>query len=479
MSARTIIKDGIFKLDIPGTIGVATNELQLKTNNGIIFADGSTLTSAEGAIGPTGPTGPQGEQGIQGPTGPTGARGQDGTSSSTGATGSQGPTGPTGTTGEKGDMGDTGSTGPQGETGYTGNTGATGPTGSNGLDGVTGPTGPKGETGANGVTGPKGETGPNGASGSDGVTGPTGASGSDGSTGETGPTGATGSFSGSLNQNLNINSYSVLGQNDLYQTSINSEAIEFIYNGALNTQLSNSPENASLYLTSSVYSALLSVNDLTFSGVSLKTQVANLKAYQQRQTIVYNSPALYADGSSAVATPTAIFNQFGYNGMYWINSIPLTKINWYLLSDTAQTVGDLKCLSFNFLNLSTTSYGAIPYISVYTKPTGSGDYKPWYHSKRSFVVSSSFVPSINTQYTAYYKTDNDLDLPPHYNSTLVPLEISTVAPFPTGPFNDSEQILFFAFSTNSTTPTNGTEFILSSVNNTQLTGTQAFQFMKV
>jgi len=242
--------------------------------------------------------------------------------------------------------------------------------------------------------------------------------------------------------------------------------------------LANAPE---LRLTSSTSQAVLTSTDLTFDAVlSVASEIRKLRTFQQRQTILYNSPAIYADGAPPVEIPTAIFNQYGYNGFYFINDSNGKKINWYLPPDntTSMTVGDLAGFYFNFLNLSTTTYGGIPYLSVYTKPTGNNDYRPWYHSKRSFVVSSSFVPATNTTYTAYL--DNTLpDLPPHYNSTLIPLEISTVQPFPTGPYDPLEQILFFAFSTNSTTPINGTEFILSSVNITKSTGTQSFQFQKV
>jgi hypothetical protein len=157
MSARTILQNGVFRLDIAGTTGLATNQVQL-VNGGIIFADGSTQETATIA-GSTGATGPQGVQGIQGATGATGARGQDGTASFTGATG---PTGATGATGQKGDMGNTGATGSQGATGFTGDTGATGATGANGLDGATGATGANGLDGATGATGQTGPTGANG-----------------------------------------------------------------------------------------------------------------------------------------------------------------------------------------------------------------------------------------------------------------------------------------------------------------------------
>jgi hypothetical protein len=543
MSVRTLLRNGQYYLNTGATSvvvnGITYPDGTIQTS---ADATGSTgATGARGEAGATGATGARGEAGEASSTGATGSKGDTGSTGSKGDTGAQGATGDTGATGATGYTGYTGSTGERGETGATGDTGPTGCTGSTGDTGATGCTGSKGETGDRGATGETGSEGATGDKGDTGATGATGDTGATGAKGEIGPTGASGETlpilttpapygsnfllaTGSNVYNNNILTYADGGKEgfistannivisgnsrtntlekdqisivangstayitsanlsinyDLSTSLLNHEVFRFVYNGATNTQINNSPDNPNLIFTSSTTQAILSASDLTFGGVSVNSQILNLKAYQQRQTIVYNSPALYADGSSAVSTPTAIWNQFGYNGMYWINSTPSSKINWYLLPATSQTVGDLSCLSFNFLNLSTTSYGAIPYISVYTKPTGSGDYKPWYHSKRSFVVNSSFVPTINTPYTAYYKTNNNLDTPPHYGNTLVPLEISTVAPYPTGDYANSEEILFFAFSTNSTTPTNETEFILSSVNNTQPTGTQAFQFMKV
>lgn len=474
MSIRSVFRNGVYNLNSTSSSGVSVV--------GITYPDGSYQTTAgAGEKGDTGATGSTGSVGATGSTGSTGSRGD------TGATGAQGVVGNDGATGSTGATGATGNDGATGATGSTGDTGATGSVGATGAQGATGSTLPIITTpapyGSNFIL----------ANGSDVYSNNIITYADGGKSGYISTANYILISENSRTNTIEKDQISIFANgatcylapaniyilNDLFKSSLSHEAFSFIYNGTTNTQINNSPENPNLIFTSQTTQSILSASDLTFGGVSLNSQILNIKAYQQRQTIVYNSPALYADGSSAVATPTATFNQFGYNGMYWINSTPSSKINWYLLPDTAQTVGNLSCLSFNFLNLSSTAYGAIPYISVYTKPTGTGDYKPWYHSKRSFVVSSSFVPVINTPYTAYYKTNDNLSTPPHYGTTLIPLEVSTVAPFPTGDFLDSEEILFFAFSTNSTTPTNGTEFILSSVNNTQLTGTQAFQFMKV
>ena len=112
-------------------------------NNGIYFADGTFLYSANEI---TGPTGAQGSQGTPG-----------------GDTGPVGPVGPTGAQGNIGPQGLKGNVGDQGSRGDTGAVGAVGPTGAVGVVGPTGFVGPQGPVGGvvtdiwtattNGITG--------------------------------------------------------------------------------------------------------------------------------------------------------------------------------------------------------------------------------------------------------------------------------------------------------------------------------------
>ena len=232
---------------------------------------------ADGLDGATGATGPQGPQGIQGETGPTGPQGPQGIQGIQGETGPQGPQGDTGPQGPQGSAGAsvrilgevadvaslpsaptptigdsyivsadgnlytwTGSSyldvgqivGPQGPTGATGATGPQGPQGIQGIQGPTGDTGPQGPQGIQGIqgeTGPTGPTGPQGPQGDTGLTGPQGATGDTGPQGpqgiqgiqgEQGPmgpqgdTGATGTFSGVLDQNIDVNGFQIVSSNN-------------------------------------------------------------------------------------------------------------------------------------------------------------------------------------------------------------------------------------------------------------------------
>jgi len=98
------------------------------TQQGVVFPDGSELTTATGTKGDTGIQGPVGDTGIQGTKGDTGIQGP------VGDTGIQGPIGITGNTGADGADGNL--TGPIGPIGNPGPIGPPGIDGTPGLDGA-------------------------------------------------------------------------------------------------------------------------------------------------------------------------------------------------------------------------------------------------------------------------------------------------------------------------------------------------------
>jgi hypothetical protein len=450
MSIRTILQNGLFRLDTSGTTGLATNELQLKTNNGIIFADGTIQTSAGGS---TGATGPQGEQGIQGPTGATGARGQDGTASFTGATGSTGPAGATGATGEKGDMGDTG---PTGATGSTGLSGDTGPTGANGIEGSTGP------------------TGNNGLDGNTGSTGPAGATGATGPQGDMGETGATGSFSGILTQNIIGGSYDIEFDNNNKFCVLNNSTLRMDTNGVTRVSVNN--ENANMILTYLTFQSMLSPTDLTFNGESVPSNISELKI---KQTNVINqniSPAIYADGKAPTAPTSTIINTYGFTpSWYFKNTIASQKINWYIGPNIGMTVADVLGLYMYYFNGLTTSNDNTGFIVIYTKPQ-TGD-PTWYRSKRVYIFDQSVTPVANTRYCPFANLSGTCPTPSHYGFTLNNMGLSPVAGSNVGPFAPDEEILAFSIQSNSASAINTVEFCVSKIGIMTYSGTQEFLFI--
>jgi len=220
--------------------------------------------------------------------------------------------------------------------------------------------------------------------------------------------------------------------------------------GVTNTPVSDSVSfpNGYPYATSSVF-------DISASNASVALSV-------------------YADASPPVPIPVL---RYGYQGWYytnassWVNSAPSVrnKINWYLPPNNvdATTVGDLCYIR---LNLHIFSRVSVPFLTVYTKATGSGDFGGWYKSKRTYVIqnptsSSSPLTADNKNY-CFYMNWNGYSVEPftvaHQNAYL---SLSTVggAASAVGGFGNGEVVLAYTIGTDSGSSPGNVEFILSGV----------------
>jgi hypothetical protein len=187
------------------------------------------------------------------------------------------------------------------------------------------------------------------------------------------------------------------------------------------------------------------------------------------------APSVYADASPPVPIPVI---RYGYQGWYytnassWVNSAPSVrnKINWYLPPNSvdATTVGDLRYIR---LNLHIFSRVSVPFLTVYTKATGSGDAGGWYKSKRTYVIqtpsssSSSPLTADNENYCFYMNWNGYSVLPftvAHQNAGL---SLSTVggAAAAVGGFGSGEVVLAYTVGTDSGSSPGNVEFILSGV----------------
>jgi hypothetical protein len=477
--------------------------------------------AATGATGSTGYTGPTGSQGYTGPQGEAG---------NTGPTGADGYTGHTGSTGERGETGPTGDSGATGSMGSTGDTGATGPTGSQGQTGDTGATGSKGDTGD------KGDTGPTGNNGLDGVTGATGSAGLDGATGATGSAGPlvglqsivnisngitsngggvdniliyTNTYSNSLtpqtiaiNDNVNSLACGLSYERIALQDNVNNTGFNAFSNGVsrlssptywntsqsyetviekLTTTEKSILGSSSLSITdTSSNVALLTTTDLTFNGVSYNNDVSILQIKQTNQLNIYNSPAIYADGKPPLTCPTVSTNTSAQFGWYFKNSFSTgtNKINWYQAPDDGMLVSDLLGLYLRFFNISaiSTTPNDMPFIAVYTKTdTLTPNYASWYKSRMTYIPN--FIPTANTSYTTFRNISETCPDPNSYASSLQLMINSTVAPNPAGSYAPTEELLFFAISTSSSSVINCSEFILQKFGIITANGTQEFNYM--
>lgn len=207
-------------------------------------------------------------------------------------------------------------------------------------------------------------------------------------------------------------------------------------------------------------SSILSSTSLTFNNV-------NVKMNQVTPTLIYSSPAIYADGHEP-ATSLTIRNTYGYSGWYYKNSPPNTaptnKINWYFppSNPNVTLVSDLKGISISFFNGNTTSNDDTLYITIYTRPTGSGDYAPgFFHSANTYVFDQTITPTINTNYQGVCIINKQY-VPFNYE-TQIQYEPSTVNN-PKGNYQPTDKILAVVIGTNSASATNSVELVVNKLN---------------
>ena len=230
--------------------------------------------------------------------------------------------------------------------------------------------------------------------------------------------------------------------------------------------VSTNINNFSITIDDGITTTLLNSTDLTFNG----------RSYAQNQvnpTLIYSSPAIYADGI-APATSLTIRNTYGYNGWYFKNSVASSKINWYFPPNRTTTtqVSDLKGIVCTFHNGLTTSNDNTLFLTVYTIPTGSNDYAPgFFHSSMTYVFNQTITPIANANYQGVAIIDKSF-IPFNYE-TQIQFEPSTVNN-PRGTYSQTDNILAIVIGTNSASPTNSVEFVVNKLNIVYMDNTQSY-----
>lgn len=284
---------------------------------------------------------------------------------------------------------------------------------------------------------------------------------------------------------LNMVSNDLTFTNDSSVSLINNEVFKFSYNGAINTQINNSPENPNVIFTSATHNSQLTASDLTFDGISLPSSVStnttnivtntsdissNTTAIQNLQNkdlqvvvsqIIVSSPAIYAD-SSIAPQPSPFLTAYGFGGWAYKKASPQAsnaKINWYLpFPVIGGTVGDLYGLYYQIFN-NCLATGNLPYFTIYTRPLGDGsDYAPWYHSSRTYTPTSNSTANKTCQMFMNIKS---LSFTP--NSIGIQNQINMAEAITNGTYLDSDVILFIALGTDSVSALNSVDFSCSKI----------------
>ena len=184
-----------------------------------------------------------------------------------------------------------------------------------------------------------------------------------------------------------------------------------------------------------------------------------------RSVVLPLTSALIGGQAYPAVMPDAV-RGLSYDGWYYkkVSDVGADrKINWYLGPDTNMLVSDLKQVFFEMNLINKTG---LPFITVYTKPTGTGDFASWFKSSRTFeLLNPSLLSSLsnNTPYCFHYKFDSNASDPFSYNHANKLMSPSDVVANIRGNFLPTEQILFFSFGTDSISPVGSVEFICRSI----------------
>jgi len=226
--------------------------------------------------------------------------------------------------------------------------------------------------------------------------------------------------------------------------------------GKRDSSLVTTLNETNLTIANTTNTSILSSTSLTFNNY-------NVKMNQVTPTLIYSSAAIYADGQPP-ATSLTIRNTYGYSGWYFKNIVAGQKINWYFPPKNATNtlVSSLKGISMSFFNGVTVSNDNTLFITIYTRPTGSGDYAPgFFHSANTYVFNQSITPVANTNYQGVCIIDKSL-VPSNFE-TQIQYQQSSVNN-PKGTFSQTDNILAITVGSNSASAVNTVEFVVNKLN---------------
>ena len=161
--------------------------------------------------------------------------------------------------------------------------------------------------------------------------------------------------------------------------------------------------------------------------------------------------AVYADSLPA---PTADLN--GREGWLYTKTTGAEKFNYYLWSQGSRPLR-LRDLRSVYMVASVDTYtnvASVPYVVIYTKPTGVGDEQPWFHSKIAHVFNIQSNQIMLGEKVQFYTHQ----LPPIANYGVrqiqLPIEIKTGEALP------DEEILYITLHSDSAAASN-TQILIS------------------
>ena len=157
--------------------------------------------------------------------------------------------------------------------------------------------------------------------------------------------------------------------------------------------------------------------------------------------------------------PTSLITTYRYDGWYFQNGVADRKIDWFFAPDYNMIVDDVKGLYLNYFNVTAVNKAHLPFVSIYTTPTGVNDYLPGIaHSIMTYVPE--FTPVANFSYTTFANISGEQPNPFSYGHGLE--QMLAKVGHPLGDYLPNEQVLAIVVGTTANTVFT-TTFMLSKV----------------
>jgi hypothetical protein len=200
---------------------------------------------------------------------------------------------------------------------------------------------------------------------------------------------------------------------------------------------------------------------------AINTTVSDLAGNALNSVLMNASPAIWADECAPLPIPTSLSTNAMLDGWYFKNLLASSKVNWYLPASSGLTVSDIVNLYANILVVNKTS---LPFITIYTKPTGTNDYYPGFANARINYVFNGASLTNNNFYSLYIGANA-----PENNNQITPMKYTSLevtnatnrsnpASSLSSIVSPSDQVLCFAINSDSGAAQNNVEFVLNSFN---------------
>lgn len=141
------------------------------------------------------------------------------------------------------------------------------------------------------------------------------------------------------------------------------------------------------------------------------------------------------------------------DGWYFKNQSTGQKVNWYFFDGQAEnvTLGDFS----SYFVATFDSLVSLPFLAVYTTPTGTGDAASWYKSRKVMVPTGT--PVSGKKYLVYFGTE------PEVHPELPRLQMVPATESMRGTLDASERVLTASLGSDSGSAANNVEFVAESV----------------